>query len=276
MPDAKAQQTQHWDGVAEGWAAWLSWTERNFAPVTEWLIEAAAWTPGVRALDVACGAGYPSLAAARCVGRRGRVVGVDISPAMIDAARAAARAEGLDVELTPMDAEDLRFDARAFDAVTNVYGLMFCPDPPRAIAEACRVLDRGGRLAVVTWDEPSRSPFFSLITPIAAPFLGLQPPEAGRPGPFRFTSAPELSSLLRDAGLADVRVESRAASVECGSVDEYVQMFTDLAWRSRMARLTAANLAAIRSSVEAAAGQYLVDGRLRLTATSLCASARKR
>lgn len=55
----KDQQRKHWNIVADGWAAWLEWIEPNFAPVTEWLREAACWKPGAHVLDVACGAGYP-------------------------------------------------------------------------------------------------------------------------------------------------------------------------------------------------------------------------
>jgi ubiquinone/menaquinone biosynthesis C-methylase UbiE len=275
VADAKAQQIGHWDAVAPGWAAWLSWTERQFAPVTDWLIEAAAWAPGVRALDVACGAGYPALAAARLVGPGGRIVAIDISPAMLAAAAGAARDAGLDaVEVMEMDAEALVFDDRSFDAVTNVYGLMFSPDPARAIAEAHRVLDRGGRLAVVTWDAPSKSPFFSVITAIAAPLLGLAAPQPGAPGPFRFASGGPLESLLLEAGFRDVRVESRAAVVECASAADYVRMFTDLAWKTRAARLTTAQMATFARDVEAAVVPYTMDGRLQLTATSLCAVGR--
>ena len=58
----------------------------------------------------------------------------------------ARRADGLDnIQFVEMDAEQLTFDDASFDAVTNAYGLMFCPDLPRAIGEARRVLRPGGR-----------------------------------------------------------------------------------------------------------------------------------
>ena len=82
----KDRQRKHWDAVADGWAAWFDWTERNFAPLTEWLRDAAPWRAGSRVLDVACGAGYPALAAARAVQPGGRVVATDLSRQMIDVA----------------------------------------------------------------------------------------------------------------------------------------------------------------------------------------------
>jgi len=79
----KEQQTRHWNSVAGGWAAWLAWTEREFAPLTEWFAERAGWAPGARILDVASGSGYPALAAAARVRPGGTVVASDISPDML-------------------------------------------------------------------------------------------------------------------------------------------------------------------------------------------------
>ena len=104
-----------------------------------------------------------------------------------------------------------------FDAVTNAYGLMFCPDPQLAVSEAYRVLKTGGRFAVATWDEPSNSPFFTVITSEAAPILSLAAPDPAAPGPFRLASATLLESMLRTAGFSrscqelfgDIRVRIR-------------------------------------------------------------------
>ena len=160
----KDRQRKHWNAVAGGWAAWFDWTNRNFRPVADWFRDVADWKPGARILDVGCGSGFPALAAAASVRPGGSVVATDISPEMLAVASSRANADGLDnIEFVEMDAEQLKFDDAEFDAVTNAYGLMFCPDVPRAFREAHRVLRPGGRFALVTWDDPSQSPFFSVM-----------------------------------------------------------------------------------------------------------------
>jgi enediyne biosynthesis protein CalE5 len=262
--------------VAGGWGAWLDWTEGNFKPLTDWCREAAGWNPGARILDVACGAGYPALAAAQGVRPSGAVVATDISPEMVAVASRRATAEGLDnIQFLEMDAEDLRFENESFDAATNAYGLMFCPSATRAISEVRRVLKPGGRFAVVTWDEPARNPFFTVIGGVAARFLSLTPPDPGGLGPFRFAPSGKLESELRAGGFAQVHLEALPITVEFGSVAEYCQIFSDYAWKSRVAALSAAQSAQFRDAVGEAAQPYLEGGRLRLVATSLCASGRK-
>jgi len=272
----KDQQTKHWNAVAGGWAAWLAWTEREFAPLTAWFAERAGWTPGARVLDVACGAGYPALAAAARVRPGGTVVASDISPDMVAATSAAAAAAGLDnIECRTMDAEQLAIEDASVDAVTSAYGLMFCPDPGRAIRDACRVLTSGGRIAIVTWDELAKSSFFNVIFPVGAKHLSLAPPPPGASGPFRFSAPGELESLLRDAGFVDVRVESRSMPVTFESVAHYSQIFMDVAWKTRIAALAPPQLQAFRNDVARAVEPYVSDGAVRLVATSLCASGRK-
>ena len=87
----KSQQRSHWDAVAGGWGDWLTWTERNFTPITSWLRAATAWPDASSLLDVACGAGYPVLCAAAEV-RPGRVTATDLSPEMIEVASRQAKA----------------------------------------------------------------------------------------------------------------------------------------------------------------------------------------
>src|SRR5688500_17197350 len=103
----KDRQRKHWDAVAAGWATRSEWTEHNFAPLTAWLRYVAAWRAGSRVLDVACGAGYPALAAARAVRPGGRVVAPDLSRQVIGVGSERAIAAGRDHhELRQMDRED--------------------------------------------------------------------------------------------------------------------------------------------------------------------------
>jgi SAM-dependent methyltransferase len=272
----KEQQRKHWNVVADGWAAWLEWIERNFGPVTEWLRGAACWEPGAHILDVACGAGYPALTAAVSVRPGGRVVATDISPKMIAVAARHAHLRGVDnIDFLEMDAEHLQFADNSFDAVTNAYGLMFCPDTHGALHEVHRVLKPGGRCALVTWDEPSKSPYFTVIVGVASTFLSLPPIDPAAPGPFRLAAARHLESMLRTSGFSDVRVDSYPMTVECASVAEYCQIFADVAWKARIAALSDADAARFREAVAKAAEPFINGGRLHLVATSLCASGRK-
>jgi SAM-dependent methyltransferase len=274
--EVREQQRKHWNAVAEGWGAWLQWTERNFRPLTVWLRDAAGWTPGARVLDVACGAGYPALEAARAVGPQGGVVAADLSGEMVAVAARQARAAGLaNVEFAERDAEDLRLPPASFDGASNVCGLMFSADPVRAAREAHRVLAPGGRFAAVAWDELAKSPFFGVMLGVAAPALGLAPPAPDTPGPFRLAAADALRSVLEAAGFAGVRVESAPMTFEFASAAEYVRIFSDYAFGSRIAALSPDEAARFRGAVAEAARPFTRDGRLRLTATALRASGRK-
>ena len=275
--DFKAQQRKHWNAVATGWAAHSDWTEQNFAPLTHWLQTSGCWRSGSRVLDVACGSGYPAMAAALAIGSLGRVVATDISSEMLAVSVRRAHQAGIDnIEFVEADAEKLHFDADSFDAVTNTYGPMFCPDPEQAVREMHRVLRPGGRAAIVVWDEPRNNPFFEVIFTAAAPLLALAPPEPGGPGPFRLASPERLAALLRGADLFDVVIESLPMTFESGSVDDYIKMFGDLALKAQMARLTNADRVRLRAAVADVAQPHVDSlGRLRLQTTSLCATARK-
>jgi SAM-dependent methyltransferase len=194
---------------------------------------------------------------------------------MIDVAAQRARAEGLDnIEFVQRDAEDLQFSEESFDAVTNAYGLMFSPDPPRALVEAHRVLRPGGRIALVTWDLASTSPFFSVIREVAGAFFVLRDPGPGEPGPFRLASAGVLRSMLEEAGFSSIRVENLRMTFECESALDYCRIFMDYGWSSRIDALPSDEKARFHQAVIDATRPYADGGRLRLAASSLCVSAR--
>jgi hypothetical protein len=117
-----------------------------------------------------------------------------------------------------------------------------------------------------------KSPFFMTMLPIGGKYLQLQPPAPDAPGPFRLSDPRLLQSLLREAGFADVRVESRAMVIECASPAEYFQVFSDIAWKGRIASLPDSEVRLFKEEVAEASRPYLEGGRLRLVATSLCAT----
>jgi len=266
-------ESKHWDRVAAGWDRWHRWTEAHFRPVTDWLRANAAWTPGVRVLDVGCGAGYPALTVAREIAPAGRVAAIDISSPMIEAASREAGARGLrNIAFSLQDAEDLRFDTGSMDVVINTYALMFCGDPVRALCEARRVLRPGGRTAIVVWDDPAGSSFFSTINGAAQASLGWPPPSAGSRGPFLFAPPGALGAVADECGFSTTRVDRVTMTLTLDSVNEYIRVFRDVAWKARLEALSIAQQERFRDAV-ADAAQPFADpaGVLHLSVTSRCA-----
>jgi SAM-dependent methyltransferase len=124
----------------------------RFPIIAELLCEAVDLRAGEYVLDVACGNGNATLAAAR---RFCHVVGVDYVPELLDRARRRAQAEGLQASFQEADAEALPFPDDAFDVVLSTCGAMFAPDQERTAAELLRVCRPGGRIGMVNWTPDS-------------------------------------------------------------------------------------------------------------------------
>lgn len=141
-------QRYGWDRAViayeQGWRAQLE-------PAHSLMLDMAALRPGDRVLDVACGTGLISFRVAEAVGEQGAVVGTDISGEMVEAARNAARLGIGNATFERSDAEDLPFADVTFDAAVCGLGLMYVPDPLRALCEMRRVLRPGGRAAAAVW-----------------------------------------------------------------------------------------------------------------------------
>jgi arsenite methyltransferase len=113
--------------------------------------------PGERIADLGCGAGTDSLVAAQMVGPEGHVTGVDMTPEMLDRARAAGREAGIEnVEFVDGEIERLPFEDGSLDVVISNGVIDLVPDKDAVFAEIFRVLRSGGRMQVadVTIQKP--------------------------------------------------------------------------------------------------------------------------
>ena len=245
--------------------------QAQLAPAQCELIEQAALVRGEHVLDVACGTGLVTQEAARAVGSNGRVLGIDISQRMVDAATSAAQQRHLEqVAFKRMDAERIEEPDASFDVVLCALGLMYLPDPEQALREMHRVLRPGGRVVLAVWGEREHCGW--------APVLSIVDAEVQSevcPLFFRLGARDSLARACADAGFeaASIRQCRIESSLVYANADEacdaaFVAGPVALAW----SRFDAEMRARVRARyVEAIApwrcgGHYRVPGEFVIVA----------
>ena len=196
--------------------------EAKFVPAlfADWaphVVDMGDVAAGQSVLDVACGTGVVARAAAVRVGPEGRVVGVDVNPAMLTVAERVCRG----VELRRGDVSDLPFDPGTFDAVLCQMALMFFADRQRAIGEMGRVVKPDGTVVVMVPSSLDAQPAYRLLVELAAGHAG---PEA-----VAMLSAywvcgdlDKLCGTVRSAGLDVLSTRTRMGAARFDSIDEFV------------------------------------------------------
>jgi len=206
--DARLQrrvQRYGWDKAA---GCYEEFWQEQLRPARQRLLEMAALKPGESALDIACGTGLVSFEALEVLGPDGYLLGTDISERMVEKTAAIAAENGIhNVGFRWMDAEDLQVEDSKFDVALCSLGLMYMPDPRKALEEMRRVLRPGGRAVCSVWGPRENcgwAELFEIVDRNVASEVCPMFFELGRPDMLELT--------LKAAGFAGVRV-SRIATL---------------------------------------------------------------
>lgn len=165
----------------------------------ERLCEAVDLQAGESILDVACGNGNASLAAAR---RGAEVTGVDYVPALMEHARERATAERMAITFQVGDAEALAWPEATFDVVLSIFGVMFTPRQEQAARELMRVCRPGGRIGLANWTPDS---FVGQIFRTLGRYIT---PPAGLSSPMLWGTEARLQELF-GSGVSDMQIKRR-------------------------------------------------------------------
>lgn len=180
-----------------------------FVPWANVLLDEVSVAPGEAVLDVACGPGTVTRLAAARVGKGGRVVGADISSAMLAIASGKPPPAGAIVEYVESPAAPLAVDDSQFDVVVCQQGFQFFPDRPAALAEMRRALKPSGRIGISVWGPIPDLPAFAALAAAIREALGDDLADRYERGPWGFSDLSALRAVIEEGGFVRVQAATR-------------------------------------------------------------------
>lgn len=256
-----------WERAAEFYGdAFGSLTAQTAEP----MLDAVDAAPGTQMLDVACGPGFVTAAAAA---RGATVTGLDFAAAMV----AEARRRWPALAFRDGDAEALPFEAASFDAIVMNFGLLHLARPDTALAEAFRVLRRDGRYAFTVWAAPERAVGFGMTLRAIEQLGNKNVPLPEGPPFFRFSDGAETRRTLESIGFTGVIVRELPLAWRVTSADAVFDALSKGGVRTAavLRAQTPEALAAIRAAVRRGVEAYARDGGFVLPMPAVLASGRK-
>jgi SAM-dependent methyltransferase len=208
-PGTSGEQATLWNGPAgRAWVETQDVLEEMYKPFEPLLAEAVCAGSRQTLLDVGCGTGATTLAAARRLGANGDCTGIDVSEPMIAAARAAAAREALRARFIVADAQVYPFEPASVDVIVSRFGVMFFDDPVAAFTNLRRAGRPAAGLRLIAWRSADQNPFMTTAERAAAPLLpDLPVRKADAPGQFAFANADRVRGILSESGWAKVEFE---------------------------------------------------------------------
>lgn len=271
MPIANVEQAEHWNN-SDDVGHWVRAQEQYdglLEPFNDIVVAGAAINGTDRVLDVGCGCGATSRAAAR-VAVDGHVHGVDLSRQMLARGREVAAEQGLtNLTFEEADAQIHTFSGEAFDAVISRFGVMFFGDTVAAFTNLRGAAVPGGRLAFVCWqpfpaNEWLRVTSGALAQHVPPPAFG--PP--GTPGMMAFADPDVPRRALDSAGWSDIIIEPREVDLLVGgpgTVESAVEFVRSGSMgRGMLGQADEATQALALDSLRAALEPHLDDEGVRL------------
>lgn len=268
-----------WEESAKYWTKYSDTLHEMFVPLTRALIERAGIHAGQNVLDIAGGAGEPSLTIAETVGPEGSVTCTDGVAQMVEAARAEGQRRGLtNVQFRRCAADSLPFADNSFDVVVSRLGVMFFPDPVLALREVLRVLKPGGRLAFAVWGKSEVNPFCYLVTRVMEQHVASPAADPDAPNAFRFAEPGKLAGVMTEAGAINVEESIVEFDLEAPiSAQQFwtIRSQTSDTLRDKLVKLSAGEQSQIAVEIEQAVKEFFPADQMKFPAQFIIVTGKK-
>ena len=279
MSEAIRDTIQEWRETASYWAKHHGTIRQMFEPLTRALIEQARISEGARVVDVAGGAGEPSLTIAQEIGEKGQVICTDPVAEMLATAEKEALSHGIrNIQFQQCTADSLPFAHDMFDSAVSRLGIMFFPDPVAGVREMLRVIKPGGYVALAVWGKSEANPYSYVVTNVLSRHVQATAPVPDAADAFRFAEPGKLANVLNKGGAIDVAEVVVDFDLTAPlSAEEFWTFRSEISesLRSKLKTLDDKQKRQITREVLEAATPFFANGQMRFPAQMIIVSGRK-
>jgi SAM-dependent methyltransferase len=168
-----------------------------------------------RVLDIGCGTGESTRDAGRTA-VAGSVLGIDVSPSILERARRLTEQAGLrNVSYQQADAQLHQFPPEHYDVCISRFGAMFFTEPAAAFTNIGHALRPGARLVLMVWQSRDRNKWYTMVREAVGADAPDPPSEVGE-DPFALADPAATTAVLTAAGFADISVKDVSEPVYYG------------------------------------------------------------
>ena len=231
------QQADYWS--SESGLKWILFEKELdlvFHAVDEALIQRSTPRSGENVLDIGCGTGATTRVFSSHLAPGGRICAIDISPPLIEQAKAHECETLVKSRYYLADAQTDRIPGAPFDLVVSRFGSMFFADPVAAFVNIRSHMKPGGRIALAAWAKAKGNPWFEAPRDGAVKRLGpMDPSDPNAPGPLGFQNVDHVTEVLKQAGFGDVVGETtNIVLAHPGPIDRVAELASNIGPAARI------------------------------------------